>query len=48
MLFDLDSDPHERKNLFSSEEHRGRIRELAQKIRTWQEQIGDQLVLPEV
>ncbi len=48
MLFDLNSDPHERKNLFSSEEHRGLIRDLSARIRTWQERIDDPLVLPEV
>ena len=48
MLFDLNADPHERRNLFKSEDHRGLIRDLSTRIRAWQQEIGDSLELPEV
>ena len=46
-LYDLNADPHENLNLFDRAEHWERVRVLAGKIRQWQRQTGDDVVLPE-
>ena len=40
-LYDLSADPHELSNLFHRAEHRGRIDDLASRIRRWQADTGD-------
>ena len=47
-LFDLNSDPFEKVNLFDQEEHKDRIREMTARIRGWQIRTEDTLVLPSV
>jgi arylsulfatase A-like enzyme len=47
-LYDLNSDPHEMTNLFDRPEHRDRIRDLAARIRVWQDATGDIMPLPAV
>ena len=47
-LYDLDSDPHEINNLFDAPEHRDRVRDMAARIRIWQEETGDDAPLPGV
>jgi len=45
-LYDLNSDPHERRNLFSEPDQRDRIHELTERIRHWQEETGDTVPMP--
>ena len=45
-LYDLNTDPHEMENLFDQSAHRDRIAELAGRLRRWQEEVGDEVVLP--
>ena len=45
-LFDLNSDPHELRNLFNDPEQKDRIRDLAARIRIWQHHTGDDAPLP--
>lgn len=45
-LYDLKSDPHEMENLYHLPEHGERVRKLTGKIRTWQEESGDEKALP--
>ena len=40
-LYDLNSDPHELVNLYHREEQAGRISDLSERIRAWQEETGD-------
>ncbi len=40
-LYDLRNDPHELENLYHRSEHAGRIAELRDQIRAWQEETGD-------
>lgn len=47
-LYDLNADPYEQHNLFDDPAQRGRIRDLADRIRRWQERTGDDVVLPVV
>ena len=47
-LFDLNSDPFEKVNLFDSDDQKDRIREMTARIRGWQIATGDDLVLPAV
>jgi arylsulfatase A-like enzyme len=47
-LFDLNSDPFEKVNLFDSDDQKDRIREMTARIRGWQIATGDNLVLPAV
>ena len=47
-LFDLSSDPWEEVNLFDEPAHRDRVREMAARIRRWQFETSDNLVLPVV
>ena len=47
-LFDLTSDPWEETNLFDEPAHRDRVREMTARIRRWQFETEDDLVLPMV
>lgn len=47
-LYNLTSDPHEMKNLFEDPAQQGLIRDLASRIRKWQEQAKDQAPLPDL
>ena len=47
-LFDLNSDPFEKVNLFDCDDQKDRIREMTARIRGWQIATGDDLVLPAV
>ena len=44
----LDTDPHELTNLFDRPEHRDRVRDMAARIRIWQDATGDTMTLPAV
>ena len=47
-LYDLNEDPHELVNLYNDEEHRHSIRDLASRLRLWQEKYKDYTpVLPD-
>ncbi len=47
-LYDLNSDPSERENLFELPEHADRIRSMAARLRLWQVRSGDTAPLPGV
>lgn len=47
-LYNLNDDPLELINLFDDPAHRDRVRDLAVRIRDWQELVGDTMVLPSV
>ena len=47
-LYDLNSDPAELENLFDRPEHRDRVRDMAARIRIWQDKTGDDMPLPAV
>jgi arylsulfatase len=47
-LYDLNSDPAELNNLFNKPEHKDRIRQMAARIRIWQDETGDDMPLPTV
>lgn len=47
-LFDLNSDPHELKNLFNESDQQGRIREMAGLIHNFQNVTGDTLALKDI
>jgi hypothetical protein len=47
-LYDLDSDPDERINIFEQPEQRARIRDMAATLRAWQERVSDQAELPAI
>lgn len=47
MLFDLNSDPHELKNLYHEPDQKARISEMAALIRNWQGEIDDSVSLKE-
>ena len=47
-LYDLNTDPFELKNRFDDPECRDRIRDMAARIRIWQDSVGDKLRLPPV
>jgi arylsulfatase A-like enzyme len=40
-LFDLNSDPNELVNLFDDPANQGRVREMASRLKAWQERTGD-------
>jgi hypothetical protein len=44
-LYDLTSDPQERRNLFSDQRHRDRVAQLRDRIRSWQKATGDSVDL---
>jgi len=45
-LYNLNDDPHEQVNLFGQPEHQERVRDLAARVRAWQEHTGDMVTLP--
>jgi arylsulfatase A-like enzyme len=47
-LYDLSEDPFEQVNRFADPAQRERIRDLAARIRAWQDRTGDAVPLPEV
>ena len=47
-LYDLNTDPHELTNLYDAPEHRDRVRDMAARIRIWQDSTGDTAALPAV
>ncbi|MCY3760217.1 MAG: sulfatase-like hydrolase/transferase [Gemmatimonadetes bacterium] len=47
-LYDLNTDPHEQRNLFDDPAQRDRVRTLADRIRAWQERTEDSMPLPAV
>lgn len=47
-LFDLNSDPYEKANLFTRPEYRDKIVFLANKIYEWQKLTNDNIILPEI
>ena len=47
-LYDLNTDPHEQANVFDDPANRERIRDMAERLRTWQRQTGDTAPLPDV
>jgi len=47
-LYDLNTDPHELTNLFEEPEHSDRIRDMAARIRIWQDETGDDMPLPAI
>ncbi len=47
-LYDLSNDPFEQHNLFEEPGQRDRVRDLAARIRQWQMETGDDMVLPSV
>ncbi|MDP6667122.1 MAG: sulfatase-like hydrolase/transferase, partial [Dehalococcoidia bacterium] len=47
-LYDLNNDPSELENLFDRPEHRDRVRDMAARIRIWQDETGDDMPLPTV
>jgi arylsulfatase A-like enzyme len=47
-LYDLGNDPHEQRNLFDEPGHRDRVRDMAARIRMWQVETGDNMILPSV
>ena len=40
-LYDLNGDPYEQTNLYDDPAHKNRVRDLASRIRQWQERVGD-------
>ena len=47
-LYDLNTDPHEMTNLFDAPKHRDRVRDMAARIRIWQDTTADNAPLPAV
>ena len=47
-LYDLNTDPHEMANLYDAPQHRDRVRDMAARIRIWQDTTGDEAPLPAV
>lgn len=47
-LYDLNADPHEMTNLFDAPKHRDRVRDMAARIRIWQDTTADNAPLPAV
>ena len=45
-LYDLNADPCEQNNLFDDPDQKQRVRELAGRIRAWQQKTGDETPLP--
>ena len=41
LLFDLDQDPHEKKNLAEDPQHQGQVKRLTQLMQQWQKSLGD-------
>ena len=47
-LYDLNADPHELENLFDHPQQHHRVRDMAARIRAWQERTGDAVPLPQL
>ena len=47
-LYDLNTDPYELNNLFNLSDQKDRIRDMAARIRVWQDFTEDDMVLPTV
>ena len=47
-LYDLNTDPYEMNNLFNFSGQKDRIRDMAARIRVWQDFTEDDMVLPTV
>jgi len=47
-LYDLNTDPYELTNLYDDARYKDRIRDMAAKIRIWQDTINDRIPLPSV
>ena len=47
-LYNLGNDPAELVNLFNEPELQDRVRDMAARIRMWQEETGDDMTLPAV
>ena len=47
-LFDLNTDPYEQVNLINEPAHKDRVRQMAARIRLWQQETGDTAPLPTV
>jgi len=47
-LYDLNSDPHEQQNLYEDPTHSSQRRDLADRLRQWQLDVGDTVELPDV
>ena len=45
-LYDLNDDPLELTNLYDNPAHAGRVRDMTNRIQTWQKRTGDKLSLP--
>ena len=45
-LFHLETDPHETRNLFSTQKHEREVANLSRRISAWQKAVGDPLALP--
>jgi arylsulfatase A-like enzyme len=45
-LYDLNTDPHEQRNLYGQPAQQGRLRDLAGRLRVWQQEVGDTVELP--
>jgi arylsulfatase A-like enzyme len=45
-LFDLQNDPHERRNLIERKEHAPHVARLLAQMKTWQAKVGDTQPLP--
>jgi arylsulfatase A-like enzyme len=45
-LYDLKTDPYERRSLYSESDQRDRIRELTDRLRRWQQETNDSASLP--
>ena len=45
-LYDLNTDPHEQRNLYDDPQQRDHVRDLAYRIYLWQQRTGDKVPLP--
>ncbi|NOU61298.1 sulfatase family protein [Marinifilum caeruleilacunae] len=48
LLFDLNSDPHETRNLFYQKKYQQKVKDLTGRIKQWQIESKDNLVLPDL
>jgi arylsulfatase A-like enzyme len=47
-LYNLNDDPHEQYNLYDDPDQRGRVRDMAERIRRWQKRTADEAPLPAI
>lgn len=47
-LYDLNSDPYEQRNLYADPAHSERVLEMAKRVRAWQVETGDTVLIPDV